>query len=146
MKVKKRHFILAGLLALGSAFYVYFFGGPFRFADYPLSESAIQHFHSAAPAEATWMSSPADAADEYLHWWCHPSDRPQRSRLDISVSYLSSEEAIVTVINRHTQDDSVSATCDRLTLRRVMTGWIPIRHQAARQGRGRFGWTTQPTT
>jgi hypothetical protein len=145
MKAKKLAFLLLAALLMGVCFYAYFFAGPFRFVDQPLWDESLQHLRSGASSGASWTRSPADAADEYLHWWCDPSDRPERVKLDISVSYRSPDEAVVSVINRYCKDDSVSVMCDRLTLRHERGAWSPLRHQAAWQGRGRFGWTTQPT-
>ena len=117
---------------------MYLFGGPYRFVEVPLREASLQHLQSSTAA-----STPADAADEYLHGWVHPSDRPKRSRLEIAVRYTSEHEAIVTVINRFCQDDSLSVTCDRVTLRHQAGVWLPLRHRATWQCRNAIGWTTK---
>jgi hypothetical protein len=144
-KSTRKHFLLFGLLLFFVAgVYVYFFGGPYRFVDVPLAEDPMQHLRSSARG-APWSSSPAEAALEYLGWW--PSlDDTNRSKLNITTSFRSSDEAVVTIIDNDTRDDSVSRTCDRLTLRRQSGVWLPIRHQQAWQGRGRFGWTTKPAS
>jgi hypothetical protein len=142
MIAKKVYLILAALVLIVSGIYIYFFGGPYRFVDRPLNAESLQHLRSGTSDGTSWLSSPYETAFEYLYWWPQ-NDRPNRSKLDIATSYRSSEEAIVTIIDNDTQDDSILRYCDRLTLRRQNGVWIPVRHQTAWQGRGRFGWTTQ---
>ncbi len=125
------------LLAVGGAL-MYLFGGPYRFSQIPLQEASLQHLRSSPAA-----STPTEAADEYLHGLVHPSDRPPRHRLEISVRRTSEQEAVVTVINRFCHDDSVSVTCDRLTLRQQSGVWVPVLHQATWQCRNAIGWTTK---
>ena len=137
MKAKKLLLIVALLLLAGGPF-MYLFGGPFRFVQVPLQEPSLQRLRSSRTA-----FSPADAADEYLHGLVHPSDRPKRSRLEISVRHTSEQEAIVTIINRFCQDDSLSVTCDRLTMRHKSGVWLPALHRAAWQCRNAIGWTTK---
>jgi hypothetical protein len=141
MKAKKLSLLLATPLLIVGGIYLYFFASPHRFVESPIAQESLQHLR-ASGSGAAWASSPAETAFEYLFWWPQ-LDRPKRAKLDISVSYRSPEEAVVTIIDNDTQDDSVSRTCDRLTLHRDSGLWIPVRHQSAWQGRGRFGWTTQ---
>src|SRR5687767_1907117 len=105
MKAKQLYLSLAGIALLLCGCYAYFFSGPYRFVDRALQGQSLQHLRSSAAPRST---SPADAADEYLHWWCHPSDRPNRSKLDITTAYRSPDEAIVTVIDWCCEDDSLS--------------------------------------
>ena len=127
-----------------AAIYFYCFASPHRFVDRSIAAESVAHLRTNARG-AAWVASPADSAFEYLYWWPQ-IDRPNRSKHDISVSYRSPEEAVVTIIDNDTRDDSISRTCDRLTLHRENGLWIPVRHQAAWQGRGHFGWTTEPTS
>ncbi|MEI6536772.1 MAG: hypothetical protein WCN98_15605 [Verrucomicrobiaceae bacterium] len=145
MKTKKVLLPLAALLLVGIGTFVYFFGGPFRFVDEPLAEESLQHLRAGARSGAPWLSSPADTVFEYLYWWPQ-LDPTNRAKLDISVSYHSPDVAIVTVIDNGCRDDSTWRTCDRVTLLQKSGLWLPVRHQSAWQGRGRIGWTTQPTT
>ena len=140
-QARKPLLILAGLLllAFGSLHYLYLFGGPYRFVQFPLREASLQHLQSG-----TATSTPLDAADEYLHGLFSRPDRPERSKLEITVRQSSGQETIVTVIDRFCKDDSIYVTCDRLTMRRQNGAWIPVRHQAVWQGRDRIGWTTEP--
>lgn len=137
---RRSHFlvILAVLLLLAASIYLYLFGGPYWFVQFPLREASLQHLLSS-PA----TSNPVDAADEYLHGLFPPSDRPERSKLEITIRQISEQETVVTVIDRFCKDDSIEATCDRLTMRRENGAWMPTRHQAAWQGRDLIGWTTQ---
>lgn len=140
--MKKKHFqiIAAVLVLLAVTLYVWFFGGPFRFVERPLSEDSLAYLASGAAGRG----SPEEVADEYLHGLLHPADRPHRRTLDISVSQPNAAEAVVTVIDRHSGGDSVSVSCDRVTLRLQNSRWTPVRHQAAWQGRGLIGWSTKP--
>jgi hypothetical protein len=143
MKAKKALLLLAALLLIGGGTFVYLFGGPYRFVDLSLTAQSLQHLRSSS-GDAPWASSPSETAFEYFYWW-PDIDRPNRAKIEITTSYHSPDEAVVTVIDRDCQGDSTSLTCDRLTLRRESGAWFPVRHQAAWQGRGRIGWTTQPT-
>ena len=118
--------------------YILAFTGPYRFVDRQLSQSAIEHLREGALKKAAWTGSPAATAIEYLG-----ADTPDSRYIRTRVSDLSSTEAIVSVFDS-SGDDSVYLTCDRITMRLENTAWIPIRDQQAWQGRGRFGWTTQP--
>ena len=138
MKAKKPFLILAVSLLLAGGVMTYLFGGPFRFIEVPLQEASLQHLRSSPDA-----STPADAADEYLHGLVYPADRPERHRLEITVRRTSEQEAVVTVINRYCHDDSLSVTCDRLTLRQQSGVWLPVLHQATWQCRNAIGWTTK---
>lgn len=54
-------------------------------------------------------------------------------------------DRIVTIDDRHVEDDSISRTYHQVRLRRDGLTWIPTEHRMARQGRGVFGWTTGAT-
>lgn len=139
MKAKRLLLTFAALLLISLGTYNFFFGGPYRFVDRNIEEQSLQHLH-LNPAG----TSPSEIAFEYLYWW--PGiDRPDRAKLEITTSYHPTGVAVVTIFDHDGQSDSTYSTCDRLTLRRQNGAWIPIRHQAAWQGRGRIGWTTQPT-
>ena len=145
MKAKKVYLLLAVPVLIVTGIYIYFFTGPYRFVESPLAEESLQHLRSGAGGGASWLASPSETAFEYLYWWPQ-LDRPNRSRLDIATSYRSPDEAVVTIIDNDTRDDSISRYCDRVTLRQQSGVWLPVRHQAAWQGRGRFGWTTEPAS
>jgi hypothetical protein len=138
LKLKISLLILASLLLLAGGALTYLFGGPYRFIQVPLQEPSLQYLRSSPAA-----STPADAADEYLHGLLFPADRPQRQRLEIAVRHVSEQEAIVTVINRFCSDDSLSVTYDRLTLRHQSGVWLPVLHKATWQCRNAIGWTTK---
>ena len=143
MRAKSACLLIATPIVVVAAIYFVFFAAPHRFVDRSIVAESVEHLRSSARGGPAWLESPADTAFEYLYWWPQ-IDRPSRAKHDISVSYRSPDEAVVTIIDNDTRDDSVSRTCDRLTLHRDAGLWIPVRHQAAWQGRGRFGWTTQP--
>lgn len=132
----------AVVLLIGTGCYWFLFGGPYRFVEIPLSEDSLHHLKAAVSA-APQLNSPENMADEYLHGLCHPSDRPKRSDLDIAAS-VGGEESIVTIIDWNCKDDSIHVSCDRIVLQRKNGLWLPIKHQAAWQGRGQIGWTTRP--
>ena len=115
--------------------YIYFFGGPFFFVDRDIRRDSVEHLH----ADAIHAQTPKDAALSYYSYGIDPSDAPNVAKLDIHVSNPISNKSVVTIIDRDCQDDSIYVTCDRFTLHREENIWIPDRHQAAWQGRGRFG-------
>lgn len=141
MKAGRTRFAVT-LLVCG-ALLLYFLGGPWSFIDRPLHDESLRHLRTSA-AGAPWAASPGETALEYLYWWAE-SDRPRRDNIDIHVSMHTGDDAVVTVTENGCQDDSLSRLCSRITMRRQDGLWIPVRHQAAWQGRGRIGWTTLPT-
>ena len=132
-----RAVLLCGVLpaALAGA-YLWYFGGPYRFVEVPLRPAFVEY-------AARQKGAPLEAADEYLHGNCHPSDRPKLAELDSEVEQASVAEAVVTIINRRCGDDCVSAQCDRVTLRRQAGGWVPVKHEVTWQSRSNFGWSTK---
>lgn len=115
---------------------MYLFAGPFRFKEYPISESRL--------SDTKPESSPVEVAYDYLYGKCSESDRPKREALKIKVRYSGEDWVVVRMNNDQLSNDSLFETCDRLTLQRRNGTWAPIRHQAAWQGRGQIGWTTRP--
>ena len=143
MKARKLLILMiAVFLLIGTGCYWFFFGGPYSFVEIPLSEESLLHLKSAVSA-APQLNTPENMADEYLHGLCDPSDRPKRSDLDIAVSE-DREESTVTIIDWDCKDDSIHVSCSRIILQRKNGLWLPIKHQAAWQGRGQIGWTTRP--
>src|SRR4051812_17114479 len=98
MNAKKVLLPVAALLLIGTGTFIYFFGGPFRFADEDLAQESLQHLRSDSSSGVPWLASPAETVFEYLYWWPQ-LDRPNRAKLDIRVSYRSPDDAIVTVID-----------------------------------------------
>ena len=143
MKARARLFLMTALLVLiGGGAYWLLFGGPHRFAEFPLSEESLSHLKAVASVSPQ-LNTPENMADEYLHGLCHPSDRPKISDLDISRS-TGENECVVTIINRNCKDDSLHVICDRIILQKQGGLWLPVKHQAAWQARGQVGWTTKP--
>ena len=140
MRMLKAALLPAVLLASLAGAWTWYFGGPFRFVESQLRLNTI-HYLTATPA---WRNyTPLQAADEYLHGDCHPSDRPNLAELESDVDQTSAVEAVVTFINRRCGDDCVSAQCSRLTLRRQGAAWVPVKHEVAWQSRNSFGWSTK---
>jgi hypothetical protein len=128
---------LAGCMAC----YVWFFGGPYRFVD--VSLVIVQQ--DRLRANPTLAGTPQDSVFHYFYDGLDPSKAPLKAKLKIGISNRSAGETVVTIIDSDCQSDSTYVTCDRFTLHREGVVWIPIRHQAAWQGRGHIGWTTEPT-
>ncbi|MDB6138283.1 MAG: hypothetical protein JWO94_1355 [Verrucomicrobiaceae bacterium] len=142
-----RKFVLRALgavalcLAAGVFVLAWFFGEPRAFVDVPIAPATQARLRTLALEGA----GPREMA---LHYYCYPPDcpdGPDPAKLEVRVSNPSADQSVVTIINRFTYSDSTTVTCDRFTMRHEGNLWLPVRHQTAWQGRGRFGWTTQPT-
>jgi len=133
------------LFGLGGV-YLYLFGGPFRFAEADLDAQSLEHLHRYVAAHPESVDDLETQADEYFHGRVHPSDRPHRSELEFTSHPVSDSEKVVQVIDRKIEDDSISATCNRLTFQRTNGVWVLVKRQWAHQTRNRIGWNTDPAS
>lgn len=119
-------------------------GVPKQFVERPLDTNSLNHLQAGFANKPAWSTSPVDSAIEYLQWQFGPSDRTAKTLLQITVATVNGD-TVVTIVDDQLKDDSVYVLCDRLTMRRGGGAWLPARHEAAWQGRGRVGWTTNLT-
>jgi len=68
------------------------------------------------------------------------------NRIRLKAKHLSKNQVLVTLHDPSCSDDSIHSSIDRIYLEYNNDGiWIPIRHEWSHTGRGKFGWTTEPT-
>ena len=123
-------YILGATIAGG---WIKFGPEPTCFVDWPASKLLVA------------ADTPKLAALKFYGCFSRNPDAPKIEHLKVSVARVASDRAIVTIIDPYVESDSTDVTCNRYTLRRTPRGWEMLRHQAAWQGRGRIGWTTEPT-
>jgi hypothetical protein len=123
------------LLLVAWVTYLYFFGGPFQFVDYPVLRQS-----STFIPPPSW-STPEGRAFDLLY---DDGDSRVKGKVEVSVLSRSDTIAIVRAIDNR-GDDSVYRTYHLLTMRYELGAWEITRHQLAWSGRGRLGWTTKPT-
>jgi hypothetical protein len=116
---------------------------PFAYANAALNSPAVDY---VIGLQRVGGIDPSECAARYLYFNTnYQSETPQRIR--ISVKKLSETQVRITLVDPSCRDDSVDSSVDRIHLQRSSDGiWIPILHEWSHTGRGRFGWTTEPTT
>ena len=142
--MKSRHrilLIIVGLtpIAIGCAKLIV----PFGYAERPIYSDAVAF---VSRLQADGERDPEVIAVRYLFYGTdHQSKVPERIRL--SSRRISSDTIRVRIYDPSCGDDSVYSSIDRVYLRHEISGgWTPTRVEWSHKGRGRFGWTTEPTT
>lgn len=116
---------------------------PFSYAEGKLWIQAIEYVKDLQRAS---KMDPKDCAVRYFYYQSdYSSERPEK--IQITEKEISENQVRITLYDPSCQDDSTYASIDRIYLERNGDGiWIPIRHEWSHMGRGRFGWTTKPTS
>ena len=142
MKHKLRWTIVLALLLTGGLI-VLKLTVPFTYAKAELNPPAVDYVIGLQRAS---VINPSDCAARYIFFNTdYHGVTPERIR--VSVKNLSDTQVRVVLFDPSCQDDSVHSLIDRILLQRNGEGiWVPILHEWSHTGRGRFGWTTEPTT
>lgn len=140
----KRLFWTLGVLLtiwISSAFAALIF--PFSYAEQPLNPDALQH---VAKLQSKTEVTPENVALQYLYFGSdYESAVP--ARIKVASSVLDRDTTRVRVYDPNCQDDSVHSSIHRIYLRRnALRVWEPFKVDFSHRGRGRFGWTTEPTS
>jgi hypothetical protein len=116
---------------------------PFTYAKAELNSPAVDF---VIGLQRTGDISPSECAARYLYFNTdYHRETPKRIR--VSVKNLSDTQVRIALFDPSCRDDSVHSSVDRILLRRNGEGiWVPILHEWSHTGRGRFGWTTEPTS
>ena len=142
MKHKQRWAIVLAIL-LSVALIVLKLTVPFAYAKAALKSPAVEY---VIELQRAGDIAPSECAARYLYFNTdYHIDTPKRIR--VSVKEQSDNQVRIALFDPSCQDDSVHSLVDRIHLQRNGEGiWIPILHEWSHTGRGRFGWTTEPTT
>ncbi len=132
--------ILAFLLAVG--FVILKLSVPFSYAQADLNPPALAFVTELQNADAI---DPQKCATRYLFFHTdYHTETPER--IKIRMKTISENVVRVTLYDPSCRDDSIHSSIDRIYLQRMDGNkWIPVRHEWSHTGRGKFGWTTQPT-
>ncbi len=116
---------------------------PLSYADAPIRQDAVSFIVSL---QERGEHDPKELATRYLYFGTdYHEDQPDR--IEVSATELNRDEVRVQIFDPSCEDDSVSSSIHRVYLRRMDSGsWMPVRVNWSHRGRGRFAWTTQPTT
>ena len=116
---------------------------PFSYAKAALNSPAVEY---VIELQRAGDIAPSECAARYLYFNTDYHREPPK-RIRVSVKELSDNQVRIALFDPSCQDDSVHSSVDRIHLQRNGEGiWIPILHEWSHTGRGRFGWTTEPTT
>lgn len=116
---------------------------PLSYAVAKLRMSAVEYVKEL---QKTGEIDPKECAARYLYFQTdYHSKTPDRIR--ITDKELTESQVRITLYDPSCKDDSTYSSINRIYLERNADGdWIPTRHEWSHTGRGRFGWTTKPTT
>lgn len=116
---------------------------PLSYANAELSSPAVDFVTGLQKSGAL---DPKECAARYVYFRTdYHTETPDRIR--IVTKRLSENQVRVSLHDPSCRDDSIHSSIDRIYLERNGDGiWIPSRHEWSHTGRGRFGWTTEPTT
>jgi hypothetical protein len=134
-------FILAFLLAVGCI--VLKLTVPLSYAQAKMNPPAMAYVWKL---QSTGETDPKECAARYLYFKSdYHTETPER--IQIRMKKISEDEVRVTLHDSSCRDDSIHSSIDRIYLQRKDgKKWIPVRHEWSHTGRGKFGWTTKPTS
>ncbi|HEY1121506.1 MAG TPA: hypothetical protein VGE67_07885, partial [Haloferula sp.] len=116
---------------------------PFHYTERPIDSDAVAHVISL---QAKGEQDPEKIAARYLYFHGDYHDAPPKW-VQVTSKTVDENTVRVKIFNPRCEDDSVSASIYRVYLRRgEFQRWVPVRQEWSHKGRGRFGWTTEPTT
>ena len=116
---------------------------PFHYAERPIDSNAVAHVISL---QAKGEQDPEKIAAHYLYF--HGDYHyAQPKWIQVTSKTVGENTVRVKIFNPRCEDDSVSSSIHRVYLRQDQSQhWVPVRQEWSHKGRGRFGWTTEPTT
>jgi hypothetical protein len=141
MRGRLTWFIALGFV-LGAGLIVLKFTVPLVYAKAKLSSPAVDFVTGLQKSGAL---DPKECAARYVYFKTdYHTETPDRIR--IVTKCLSGNQVRVSLHDPSCRDDSIHSSIDRIYLERNDDGiWIPTGHEWSHTGRGRFGWTTEPT-
>lgn len=142
--MKSLAWIACTLLGVGLAAALCIALPPWSTRSVPIPDSFLAWLRSDHPEDlAKRLSDPLEVSLRLMYFGA--SDPIDTRGMTIKVDSDSRGMRIVTIDDKFIDDDSMSRSYSRVELTREGLLWVPIGHQAARQGRGVFGWTTGAT-
>ncbi|MCP5541845.1 MAG: hypothetical protein H7A52_17010 [Akkermansiaceae bacterium] len=116
---------------------------PFSYAEAELRAPAIEYVKEL---QRNGKIAPGECAARYLYFQTdYHTQNPDRIR--IAEKEIAENQVRITLHDPSCRDDSIHSSITRIYLETSNEGiWIPVRHEWSHTGRGRFGWTTEPTT
>ncbi|MEK7949995.1 hypothetical protein [Luteolibacter soli] len=116
---------------------------PFHYADRLINRDAASHLLSL---QAKGEQSPEVLATRYVFFRTDYQESVP-TRIQVSSKKVAADTIRVRVYDPHCEDDSTDSSIERVYLQKDQSQrWIPVRVEWSHRGRGRFGWTTEPTT
>jgi len=115
---------------------------PFSYAEAELRSAAIEF---VVGLQGSAEVDPKECATRYLYFKTDYHDETP-SHIRIRAKELSESRVRVTLHDPSCRDDSIHSSISRIHLQRNDDGiWLATRHEWSHTGRGKFGWTTEPT-
>jgi hypothetical protein len=141
MNHKLRWAVVLGIV-LSIGFIVLKLTVPFAYAKADLNPPAVDY---VMELQRVGEIEPSECAARYLYFNTdYHREIPKRIR--VSAKKLSETQVRIALFDPSCQDDSVHSSVDRIHLQRNGDGkWVPVLHEWSHTGRGKFGWTTEPT-
>jgi len=139
---RKPTWVLMVVSLLAAGFVILKLTVPFAYTEADLRSQAIEYVQDLQGSSGI---DPKECAARYLYFDTdYHSVTPDRIRT--SEKEIAENQIRITLHDPSCRDDSIHSSVDRIYLERKNDGiWVPIRHECAHTGRGKFGWTTAPT-
>ena len=116
---------------------------PLSYADAPIRQEAASYI---AWLQEGGERDPKVIATRYLYFGGDYQEALP-GRIEVSAREVDPDTVRVRVFDPSCEDDSIHSSIHRVYLHRQDSGrWIPVRVDWSHRGRGRFGWTTEPTS
>lgn len=142
--MKRRTWIIYGLLFVTIAGVIIKLTIPLSFKEIPIRTEAL---HYAEKRQVGGAATPSEVAVSYHYFNTDYQNAKYPDWVEVHETHINENAVRVTIYDPRCQDDSVHCSMVRYYLQRSADGlWRPTKAEFAQKGRGRFGWTTEPTS
>ncbi len=116
---------------------------PLSFKEVPIRVEALEHVDQL---QLTKPRGPDEVALAYHFFGTDYQSQKYPDWIEASSTRVDDETVRVTIYDPRCQDDSIHRSIDRYFMQKDQDGmWLPIKADFSHTGRGKFGWTTEPT-
>jgi hypothetical protein len=116
---------------------------PLHYKETPLRLNAVRHVESLQHSR---LFDPEEVAVEYHYFETDYQTGKRPDWVEVTSDVMDTDTVRVRIYDPRCQDDSISMEIIRYYLRKDPRGhWLPFKEEFSHSGRGRFGWTTEPT-
>jgi len=117
---------------------------PLSYREYPVYKEAVD-FVTELQKKSVLTAEQVAIRYDFYHTDYENTEMPKR--IQIKSKPLNDGTVRVTIFDPCCEDDSIFSSIERIYMRKDTMGrWQPTKVEFSHKGRGRFGWTTRPTS